>query len=63
MIAGSRFRGEFEERLKAVIEGSPALPGDMIMMIDELHTVVAKRRCTHSCFPLRSVTGAIPEYL
>ncbi len=40
MIAGSRFRGEFEERLKAAIEEIQRAEGDIILMIDELHTVV-----------------------
>lgn len=40
MIAGSRFRGEFEERLKAVIEETQRAQGEIIMFIDELHTVV-----------------------
>jgi ATP-dependent Clp protease ATP-binding subunit ClpC len=40
LIAGSRFRGEFEERLKAVIEEVQHAQGDIILMIDELHTVI-----------------------
>src|SRR5574340_14022 len=40
MIAGSRFRGEFEERLKAVMDEVQRARGEIIMMIDELYTVV-----------------------
>ncbi len=40
MIAGSRFRGEFEERLKASMEEIQRAQGEIILFIDELHTVV-----------------------
>jgi ATP-dependent Clp protease ATP-binding subunit ClpB len=40
LLAGAKYRGEFEERLKAVVEETTRSKGEVVLFIDELHTIV-----------------------
>src|SRR3546814_13335061 len=40
LIAGAKYRGEFEERLKSVVSEIGAAAGEVVLFIDEMHTIV-----------------------
>src|SRR5271163_2044239 len=48
LVAGSKFRGEFEERLKAVLKEIETAEGDIVLFIDELHNLVGAGRAEGS---------------
>ncbi len=43
LVAGAKYRGEFEERLKAVLKEIESAEGEIILFIDEMHVLVGRR--------------------
>src|ERR1700751_5991780 len=55
LLAGSKYRGEFEERLKAVLEEIANAAGEIIVFIDELHTIVGAGAAEGAVHPANSL--------
>ncbi len=60
LVAGSKYRGEFEERVQQVIEEVTAQKDELILFIDEMHTIVGagRRRRRRSRYRQRVQAGA-----
>jgi ATP-dependent Clp protease ATP-binding subunit ClpB len=61
LLAGAKYRGEFEERLKAVVKELTAAEGRYIVFIDELHTIVGAACTRRAARRRRDDTGRIPQ--
>lgn len=55
LLAGAKYRGDFEERLKAVLKEVTASNGEIVLFIDEIHTVVGAGERFYFCLLLLSI--------
>lgn len=62
LVAGAKYRGEFEERLKAVLQEIKKSEGRIILFIDEIHVVVGarKNRWSNGCWKLTKTNACSP---
>ena len=45
LVAGTKYRGEFESRMKSILEEATDPTNNIILFIDELHTIIGSKRC------------------
>ncbi len=72
LIAGAKYRGEFEERLKAVLKEVQESDGQILIFIDEIHTIVGLVKvkaqwtpvtCSSPCLPAENSIASAPQQL
>ena len=59
LIAGAKYQGEFEERLKAVVGEVKAADGEIVLFIDEIHTLVGAAESGRNGLSQHSETGSV----